>query len=71
MGNRTRVLAFWMVIATLIGSVAPEFGNLVALQNKVHPHYYNRYFLMVGILGILGYGLALLIRLIKRRTRRI
>jgi len=56
-----------MVIATLIGSVAPEFGNLVALQTKVHPHHYNRYFLVVGVLGILGYGLALLFRLIKRR----
>ncbi|MBA7499249.1 hypothetical protein ES704_01989 [subsurface metagenome] len=67
MGNRTRTLAFWMVTATLIGSIAPEFGNLVALQTKVHPHYYNRYFLVVGVLGILGYGLALLIRLVRRK----
>ncbi len=66
MGNLTRTMALWLVIGTLIGSVLPEFGNLLAIKLQLgYTHYFNKYFLVVGILGILGFGLALYFRHVR------
>lgn len=66
-GNTTRVMAFWLVIGTLIGSVMPEFGNLATPWLKIDcPHYFNQWFLVIGILGILGFGLTLFFRCVRR-----
>ena len=62
LGDFARIMALWMVIGILIGSVMPEFGNLAAHKLAIYPHYFNRYFLVVGILGIMGFGLALYLR---------
>jgi len=62
LGNFARTMALWMVIGILVGSVMPEFGNLVARGLEIKSHYFNGYFLVVGILGILGFGLALYLR---------
>ena len=63
LGCVARIMALWMVIGILIGSVMPEFGNLAAIKLELgYTHYFNRYFLVVGILGILGFGLALYLR---------
>lgn len=43
-------------IGTAIGSVLPEFGNLLAQKLDVRPHSFNIVFLVVGIIGI---GVAL------------
>jgi len=66
MGSLARTMAFWLVIGTFIGSVLPEFGNLLALKLHLeYTHYFNKYFLVVGVLGILGFGLALYFRCMK------
>ena len=66
MGSLTRVMALWLVIGTLIGSILPEFGNMLAIKLQLeYTHYFNKYFLVVGILGILGFGLALYFRHVK------
>ena len=62
MGNRTRALAFSMVAGTVIGSVAPEFGNLAAISLDLPAHHFNIHFLIVGLVGIVGCGMALLVR---------
>ena len=64
MGNTARTLAFCLVIGTLIGSTMPEFGNILAVWLEMErTHYFNKWFLATGILGILGFGLALHFRL--------
>ena len=60
MGDIPRSLAFLAVFvffcATAIGSVLPEFGNLLAQRLGMWEHFFNIYFLVLGITGI---GLAL------------
>ena len=60
MGYETRGLALCFIlvflISTAIGSMAPEFGNLLAAKVDVQPHFFNVYFFILGVLGV---GLAL------------
>ena len=60
MGYISRTMAFctigFFLIATAIGSVLPEFGNLLAKRLDMRSHSFNIVFLVVGIIGI---GLAL------------
>ena len=60
MGFETRGLALCFIlvflVATAVGSMAPEFGNLLAAKIGIRAHFFNIYFLVLGILGI---GLAL------------
>ena len=60
MGYETRGLAlcfiFVFLVATAVGSALPEFGNLLAAKIGVWSHFFNVYFLVLGVLGI---GLAL------------
>ena len=60
MGCETRGLALCFIlvflVGTAIGSVLPEFGNLLAEKIGVRAHFFNIYFLVLGVLGI---GLAL------------
>ena len=56
MGFETRGLALCFIlvflIGTAIGSVLPEFGNLLAARFSIRAHFFNVYFLVLGILGI-------------------
>lgn len=45
---------------TFIGSITPEFGNIVAGKLNLYPHIFNIGFLIVGFAG---FGLALYLRL--------
>ena len=60
MGCETRGLALCFIlvflVATAIGSMAPEFGNIMAKRVGVRSHFFNIYFLVLGIMGV---GLAL------------
>ncbi len=60
LGDTARVLALCFIlvflVATAIGSMAPEFGNLLAKKVGVWGHFFNVYFLVLGVVGI---GLAL------------
>ena len=60
MGDTARGLALCFIlvflVATAIGSMAPEFGNLLAGRIGVRSHFFNIHFLVLGVLGI---GLAL------------
>jgi type II secretory pathway component PulK len=60
MGCETRGLALCFIlvflVATAIGSALPEFGNFLAKEVAVRAHFFNVYFLVLGVLGI---GLAL------------
>ena len=60
MGDLSRSVAlhlvFVLLIGTLVGSVLPEFGNLLAQKLRLWSHTFNVVFLAVGIVGI---GVAL------------
>ncbi len=56
----SRVMAFCTIAvffgATAVGSILPEFGNIMAKRLNLEPHFFNPFFLAMGIAGI---GLAL------------
>jgi hypothetical protein len=41
-----------LLIATAIGSTLPEFGDVLAVHLKIAPHFFNPFFLFIGIVGI-------------------
>ncbi len=59
-GDTARGLAFLAIacffVATAVGSVLPEFGNLLAKRLDIRAHFFNVYFLVLGVVGV---GLAL------------
>jgi len=53
--NRTRTLALLFVSGTLIGSLTPEFGNLISAAlnlGEEKAHIFNPVFFVLGIIGI-------------------
>ena len=60
LGRGTRSMAFFIIFmflcGTAIGSVLPEFGNLLATRLDIGAHSFNIIFLFMGIAGI---GVAL------------
>ena len=60
MGDLSRILALCFIliflVGTAIGSVLPEFGNILATKIGIRAHFFNVYFFVLGIVGI---GLAL------------
>ena len=60
MGGLSRIMALGAIglflACTAIGSVLPEFGNLLAQKVNLRAHYFNIFFLIVGIIGV---GVAL------------
>ena len=60
MGCETRGLALCFIlvflVAAAVGSALPEFGNLLAAKIGIRAHFFNIYFLVLGVMGI---GLAL------------
>ena len=60
MGCEARTMAFCIIlvflVGTAIGSMAPEFGNILAQRIGVRAHFFNVYFLVLGVVGI---GVAL------------
>ena len=56
LGHLSRVLALRIVlvilIGTAIGSVLPEFGNVLAARIDIGAHAFNIIFLVVGITGV-------------------
>jgi len=56
--SRGMALCFILVllVGTAIGSALPEFGNLLAKEVGIRAHFFNVYFLVLGVLGV---GLAL------------
>ena len=53
MALRTYVVFF---IGTAVGSVLPEFGDVLAVHLKIEPHFFNVFFLFLGIIGcVLSY----------------
>jgi len=60
MGCETRGLALCFIlvflVGTAVGSMAPEFGNLLAAKIGIRAHFFNVYFLVLGVVGV---GVAL------------
>lgn len=60
MGIASRDLALCFILVflagTALGSTLPEFGNVMAQRIGIRPHFFNIFFLVLGIVGI---GVAL------------
>lgn len=56
LGRGTRSMALYIILiflcGTAIGSVLPEFGNLLATRLDIGAHSFNIVFLFMGIAGI-------------------
>ena len=66
-GHTTRVLALALCLGLVIGGSLPELGNLTAYflwGPFTKSHFFNDYFLVAGILGIIICGIAL----VRRRS---
>ena len=60
LGSHTsRSIALLILIAIPIGNLLCESGNLLAGWLGLHAHYFNKYFLIIGILGMCCFGFAL------------
>lgn len=55
-----RVFTLVLCFGAVFGGSLPELGNIIAIKQGLNcTHYYNPHFLVVGILGIIGCGVAL------------
>ena len=59
-GDTPRNIALLVVSAILVGNVLCELGDLLAIRLGLDSHYFNKYLLAIGLLGMLGFGVALL-----------
>ena len=60
LGSHTaRNIALLILIAIPLGNLLCESGNLLAGWLGLHAHYFNKYFLIIGLLGMLCFGIAL------------
>ncbi len=57
--NTARNIALLVLIAILAGNLLCELGNLLAGWLGLDAHYFNKWFLVIGIIGIIGFGFAL------------
>lgn len=57
--HTTRVVALLILISIFIGNLLCESGNMLAARLGLYPHYFNKYFLIAGLIGMLCFGFAL------------
>ena len=68
--HATPILALAFCIGIVLGGSLPEFGNLAAYflwGPNIKPHFFNDYFLVAGILGVIICGITL----VRRRSMEI
>ena len=57
---QARVFTWVLIFGALLGGSLPELGNLAARWLGIeYGHYFNTHFLVAGLLGIIGCGIAL------------
>ena len=57
--HTTRSVALLVLVAILVGNLLCESGNLLAIRLGLSGHYFNKWFLIIGLIGMLGFGFAL------------
>ncbi len=75
MGNKfsrrmeARVFALVLIAGAVLGGSLPELGNLAAIRMGLeYGHYFNGYFLVAGLLGVVWCGVALYRRRVNKDT---
>jgi len=58
-GHSARAIALLILIAILVGNLLVESGNLLAIRLGLPAHYFNKWFLVLGVAGVIGFGVAL------------
>lgn len=58
-GNTSRKLALYLFVAIPLGNLLCELGNLLAGSLGLKVHYFNIWFLVIGVLGMCCFGFAL------------
>lgn len=62
------MLALALCLGVVFGGSIPEVGNFARYyiyKTSVDPHYFNGYFIVLGVLGIIICGLTLYRRLLR------
>lgn len=54
-----RNIALLILVSILVGNLLCESGNLLAGRLELHSHYFNKYLLAIGLLGMCCFGFAL------------
>ena len=57
--NSSRSIALLVLVAIPLGNLLCESGNLLAGWLGLSSHYFNKWFLVIGVVGILGFSIAL------------
>lgn len=55
----TRRATLYLFITILIGNLLCDLGNLLAKGLGLKPHYFNIWFLYLGLVGMCYFGIAL------------
>ena len=59
-GSSARTHALMLCIGVVLGSTVPELGNLATYYLlPLAPHFFNKYFLLLGLLGLFVSYIAL------------
>ena len=58
-GNTARSIALLVFIAIPLGNLLCESGNLLAGSLGLYSHYFNKWFLITGIAGVIGFSITL------------
>ena len=73
-GHTTRTLALALCLGVVLGGSLPELGNITAyflFGAHTKSHFFNNYFLVAGILGVIVCGIALVRRRNMETTSRV
>jgi hypothetical protein len=60
--HSARSIALYLFVAILSGNLLCELGNLLAVKIRFNSHYFNTPLFILGIIGVFGFGIALLRR---------
>ena len=60
--HTARNITLYLLIAIPFGNLLVELGNLLAGWFGLKGHFFNLWFLIIGFLGMCGFGVALFCR---------
>lgn len=58
-GHTARNFTLLVFLCIPLGNLLCELGNLLAMWLGLDVHYFNKFFLVIGVFGMLGFGYAL------------
>jgi hypothetical protein len=57
--HSARKFALFIFISTCVGNLLCELGDLLAIKMELSSHYFNIWFLVIGVFGLFSISIAL------------